>query len=384
MTTPFSQHDTFSFTLQQTAGQARAGEFTTPHGQVPTPAFMPVGTQSVVKACTWQQVDEAGAGIVLSNAYHLLLNPGPDRIARFGGLHKWMNRQGPILTDSGGFQVFSLADLRKITPEGVYFKDPRTGDKHFIGPKESMAMQQAFGADIIMAFDECPPYPCEYDQAKASLELTQRWLAECWEVHQANTHPHGYEQALFPIVQGSTYEDLRTLAAEHVAQYPAHGFAIGGVSVGEPRPEINRMVAYTAPLLPVDRPRYLMGVGTPEDLLMGVKRGVDLFDCVMPTRIGRHGTFFSPTGRKNIRKLEFADDTNPLVDGCDCWTCQTHHRAYIRHLVRQGEATAATLMSIHNIRFLIKWMEDTRQAILDGCFDDFYDERLAALGVEER
>lgn len=375
--------NSFHFELTQTTCQARAGVFTTPHGTVKTPTFMPVGTQSTVKNCTWQHVAETNAGIVLSNAYHLFLNPGPERIARFGGLHTWMNWHGPILTDSGGFQVFSLAHLRKITPEGVHFKNPVNGDKHFIGPTESMAMQQAFGADIIMAFDECPPYPCDREAAALSLELTHRWLAQCWAAHQANTHPYGHEQALFPIVQGSTYENLRAQAVEHVTQYPAHGFAIGGVSVGEPRPEINRMVAATAPLLPADKPRYLMGVGTPEDLLMGVKRGIDMFDCVMPTRIARHGTFFTPQGRLNIRRQDFADDINPLVDGCDCWTCHNHHRAYIRHLYRQGEATAATLMSIHNIRFLVKWMEDTRQAIVDGVFDDFYQARLATLGVTD-
>ncbi len=374
----------FSFTLLSTQGHARAGQFATPHGTIPTPAFMPVGTQSAVKTLTWGQVADTGASMVLSNAYHLFLSPGPERIKQFGGLHKWMNWNGPILTDSGGFQVFSLAHLRKITPKGVHFRNPVNGDKHFIGPAESMAMQAAFGADVIMAFDECPPYPADEKQVADSLTLTSRWLEQCWDIHSQNKFPHGNEQALFPIVQGGTYEHLRDKAIENVAQYPSHGVAIGGVSVGEDRNEINRIVAHTAPQLPADKPRYLMGVGTPEDLLMGVKRGVDLFDCVMPTRIARHATFFSWEGRKNIKNQQFADDINPLDDACDCWTCEHHHRAYIRHLCRLNEPAGAALMSIHNIRFLVKLMEDIRKAILENRFDDFYEDSLTRLGVTLR
>lgn len=371
----------FSFELHTTEhtehGIARAGTFTTPHGEVPTPVFMPVGTRSVPKSMTWQQVKETGASMVLSNAYHLYLNPGPELIAKAGGLHRWMNWDGPILTDSGGFQVFSLSDLRKITDDGVRFVNPVNGQKHFIGPKESMAMQNAFGADVMMAFDECPPYPTTYEYARQSLDKTHRWLGECFEHH---ARPD--EQALFPIVQGSTFDDLRAESAAYVQQFDSqvYGYAIGGVSVGESRSEINRVVQYTAPLLPQNKPRYLMGVGTPEDLLAGVARGVDLFDCVMPTRLGRHGTFFTATGRKNIRHSQFTEDFNPLDDACPCFTCHNHTRAYIRHLYRQGENTAGTLLSIHNMTYLVHLMQQARQAILENRYTVFMTEALSKLG----
>ncbi|MDH4378817.1 MAG: tRNA guanosine(34) transglycosylase Tgt [Vampirovibrionales bacterium] len=371
----------FSYNLlatQPTAvGTARAGLFHTPHGDVPTPTFMPVGTQSTVKGCTWPQIKATGATMVLSNAYHLYLNPGPALIEKAGGLHGWMNWDQPILTDSGGFQVFSLAHLRKMTADGVTFKNPLNGDTHFIGPKESMAMQQAFGADVIMAFDECAPYPATREQVLASLDRTHRWLDSCV------THHHRKDQALFPIVQGGTYEDLREKSAAAITPYIKYGVAVGGVSVGEDRDNINRIVAHTTPLLPTHIPRYLMGVGTPEDLLMGVARGIDLFDCVMPTRIARHGGFFTRFGRQNIPKQAFTEDFNPLDDACTCWTCQHHSRAYIRHLYRQGENTAGTLMSIHNIHFLVQWMADARAALLAGTFNDFYHQRLIDLGISE-
>lgn len=375
MTPPFS----FDVLATETTsyGTARAGTFKTPHGDVPTPVFMPVGTRSVPKSMTWQQVRETGASMVLSNAYHLFLNPGPDLIKKAGGLHGWMNWDGPILTDSGGFQVFSLSNLRKITEEGVHFKNPVNGQKHFIGPKESMAMQNAFGADVIMAFDECPPYPTTHEYAKQSLQKTNRWLTQCFEHHERVD-----EQALFPIVQGSTFDDLRTESVDFVRQFDndVYGYAIGGVSVGESRSEINRVVQYTAPLLPENKPRYLMGVGTPEDLLAGVARGVDLFDCVMPTRLGRHGTFFSRTGRKNIRHSQFTEDFNPLDDACPCFTCKNHTRAYIRHLYRQGEATAGTLLSIHNMTYLVHLMEQARQAIQENRYMAFMTDALRELG----
>ena len=367
----------FSFTLTKTDEQARAGTFLTPHGAIETPCFMPVGTQSTVKTLTWQQVESTGAQIVLANAYHLYLRPGHRLIEKAGGLHAWSNWQKPILTDSGGFQVFSLAKLRTITQKGVHFSDPVNGDKHFIGPKESMAIQNALGADVIMAFDECPPYPVEHATASKSLDLTHRWLDECLEAHTRS------DQALFPIVQGSTYEDLRIKAAQHIASIPSHGYAIGGVSVGEPREAMHRITRTVAPLLPTDKPRYLMGVGTLIDLLDGIAAGVDLFDCVLPTRNARHGTFLTlergKKGQDHIKKACFTEDFRPLVEDCPCYTCANHHRAYLRHLTRQNETTAHTLLSIHNITQLLHLGRQARQAILEGRFQDFYHETMEKL-----
>lgn len=359
----------FAFHLQARDGEARAGEFTTPHGTFQTPVFMPVGTQSTVKTLTWPQVRDTGARIVLANAYHLFLRPGHRLVEQAGGLHGWMNWPHPILTDSGGFQVFSLAHLRQVEANGVRFQDPVNGDKHFVGPKESMAIQNALGADIIMAFDECPPYPVEEAQARESLALTHRWLAQCWE-----HHARAADQALFPIVQGSVFRSLREEAAAHVQQYPAVGYAIGGVSVGEPRPEIHAITSFTAPLLPVHKPRYLMGVGTLPDLLEAIRAGVDMMDCVLPTRNARHGGFFTPWGNRSIRNKVFEQDFGPLVEDCACFACQHHSRAYIRHLFRQGETTAKTLLSIHNVQMLVQLTQQARQAIVAGRFADFYDQ----------
>jgi queuine tRNA-ribosyltransferase len=364
----------FTYQLEAESANARAGRFHTPHGVIETPVFMPVGTHSAVRTLTRDQVLSTQAQIILSNAYHLYLRPGHEQIDRAGGIHEWMNWPKPVLTDSGGFQVFSLAKFRKITPEGVHFRDTLSGDKHFIGPKESMAIQNGIGADIIMAFDECPPYPATYDYARKSLDITHRWLTACFEHHQKPN-----QQALFPIVQGSTFPDLRAESAAFVQQFPAHGFAIGGVSVGESKEWVNKVVEETAPQLPKDKPRYLMGVGTPEDLLDGIRNGIDMFDCVMPTRIARHGSFFSSTGRKIIKNACFTEDYGPLDEGCDCYACQHHTAAYIRHLYRQGEATASSLLSMHNIRFLVRLGEEARQAILAHRFEDFYAERIGRL-----
>ena len=366
----------FSYQLNAREKQARAGTLQTPHGTVHTPVFMPVGTHSAVRTLTWPQVAETGAEIVLSNSYHLYLRPGHELVERAGGLHGWMNWQKPILTDSGGFQVFSLAKHRDITPEGVHFKDVVDGSKHFMGPKESMRIQNALGADIIMAFDECPPGAAEYKYAKESLEITNRWLEICFEHHS-----RPLDQALFPIVQGSVYEDLRTQSVEFVSQFPAHGFAIGGVSVGETKMQMNQVVSFTAPLLPPDKPRYLMGVGTPEDLLEGIKHGIDMFDCVMPTRVARHGSFFTPYGKKIIRNAEYKEDFAPLVEDCGCYTCRNHSRAYLRHIYRMGETTAATLISIHNIYSLVELAKEARRQILAGTFGRFYMEAMARLGM---
>jgi queuine tRNA-ribosyltransferase len=352
---------------------ARAGIFKTPHGIINTPVFMPVGTNSAVKMMTQDHLYNTNAQIILSNSYHLFLRPGHKLVEKAGGLHKWMNWEKPILTDSGGFQVFSLSDLRNLTEEGVTFKDPKDGASYFMSPEISMEVQNSLGADIIMAFDECAPYPCDYDQAKEAMERTHRWLDRCIKSHKRN------DQALFPIVQGSVYDDLRVESARVIASTQAHGYAIGGVSVGEPSELKNHIVEITAPLLPEDKPRYLMGVGTPEDLLDGVFRGIDMFDCVMPTRIARHGSFFTPYGRGVIKNKEFEEDFSPLVEGCQCYACKNHSRAYIRHLFRVKEATASILMTIHNIHYLVNLMNEARNAILQDSYTDFYNEKMSLI-----
>lgn len=370
----------FTFELLQQEGLARAGLFHTPHGVVPTPIFMPVGTHATVKTLTMHQLADTGSQMILNNAYHLYLRPGHALIAKAGGLHRWSNWSRPILTDSGGFQVFSLAKHRKIEPDGVRFKDPLTGDTHFLGPKTSMEIQRALGADVIMAFDECPPYPIDHAKAKVSLDITHRWLEQCFQVFEATPPVHDYPQALFPIVQGSTFLDLREQSAREVQQYPAHGFAVGGVSVGEPREEMHRIIEHTVPLLPVNKPRYLMGVGTVEDILAGIRSGVDLFDCVMPSRVARHGAFYTRRGRMMIKTQPFESDFGPLEEGCPCYACQHHHRAYIRHLYRIDETTAKTLLTIHNIMFLVRLTQDAREAIMANRFSDFCGETLAQFG----
>ncbi len=352
---------------------ARAGVFTTPHGVIKTPIFMPVGTNSAVKSLTCDQIKDTGAQIILGNSYHLYLRAGDEKIRDFGGIHGWMNWDKPVLTDSGGFQVFSLSHLNKITEDGVEFQDPKNGTKHYISPEISMKIQQNIGADIIMAFDQCSPYPCDYDTAKAAMERTHRWLERCFK---AKTNS---KQALFPIVQGAFFDDLRKESASVISTFDAVGYAIGGVSVGEPKEEQKYFTALTAPLLPKDKPRYLMGVGTPEDLLDGIKAGVDMFDCVLPTRNARHGSFFTWEGKSNIKNKKYEDDHSPLVEGCDCYACKNHSRAYIRHLWKCQEATASTLLSIHNIKFLLNLVKQCRSAILEDRFEDFYNEHYQKL-----
>ena len=374
-----SYKDYFNFEILKSSDKsnARAGLFSTPHGIIETPIFMPVGTNSTVKTLTNDQILEAGAQIILANSYHMYLRAGTELIKEAGGLHKWMNFPKPILTDSGGFQVFSLSKLRKITEDGVYFSDPKNGSKHFISPEKSMQIQEDLGADIIMAFDECSPYPCTYEQARAALEKTKRWLERCFEAHKK------YNQALFPIVQGAFFEDLRKESAEFVSKFDAVGFAIGGVSVGEPVDVKNEITKFTAPLLPFDKPRYLMGVGTPVDLINGISYGVDMFDCVLPTRNARHGTFFTYNGNKCIKNKQFERDFSPLDEKCDCWTCRNHTKAYIRHLFRTQESTAATLLSIHNIHFLIKLAKDLRKSILENSFESYSSELLKGFQKED-
>lgn len=367
-----AKSDFFKFELlkKSKTTKARAGIFHTPHGDIKTPVFMPVGTNSAVKMLTKHHLEETNAQIILSNSYHLFLRPGNKLIKEAGGLHKWMNWNKPILTDSGGFQVFSLAHLRKISEDGVKFRDPRTGTSYYINPEISMEIQQDLGPDIAMAFDECSPYPCSYEQAKAAMERTHRWLDRCFKVHTKDN------QALFPIVQGAFFDDLRKESAQVISSFDAVGYAIGGVSVGEPADIKNYYTDFVTDFLPEDKPRYLMGVGTPEDLFEIFSRGIDMCDCVLPTRNARHGSFFTKFGKKIIKNKEFEKDFYPLDEECDCFSCKNHSKAYIRHLYRESEANAAILLSIHNIRYLVKLSEMIHESILNDTFDDLYNERL--------
>ena len=370
----------FNFELTNICSKtgARAGVLTTPHGVIETPIFMPVGTNSTVKMLTMDQVRDVGAQIILANSYHLFLKPGHKLIEKFGGIHKWSDWHKPVLTDSGGFQVFSLAKLRNITEDGVKFKDAKDGTEYFISPEVSMEIQNSIGADIIMAFDECSPYPCSYEEAKSAMDRTHRWLKRCFEAHKNDN------QALFPIVQGSFYPDLRKISAQVCSSYDAVGYAIGGVSVGEPTDLKHEFTKLTASLLPQDKPRYLMGVGTPEDLLEGILSGIDMFDCVLPTRNARHGSFFTHEGRKIIKNKEFEYDDRPLDSECDCYTCRHHSRAYIRHLFRVQEPTAATLLSIHNIKFLLDLVKKARVSIINNEFDKFYSENKGIFNAKNK
>lgn len=346
---------------------ARAGLLATPHGVIQTPVFMPVGTQSTVKALTWDQVKAVESQIVLANSYHLYLRPGHKLIERAGGLHRFCSWNKPILTDSGGFQVFSLNELRKISENGVSFRDHVSGTEHFIGPEKSMEIQNSIGADIIMAFDDCVKNPATHEEAKAAMNRTHKWLEICVESHKRSD-----DQALFGIVQGSTYEDLRTLSAACLQSFDLPGYAIGGVAVGEERSLIEKIVLFTAPLLPYGKPRYLMGVGTPWDITYAVRSGIDMFDCVLPTRLARHGAAFTSAGRVSLRNAQFREDFNPLEPDCGCYCCLNHTRAYLHHLVHMKEMTASTLLSIHNIYFLHKQADACRQAILNGTFPDYF------------
>ncbi len=352
--------------------RARAGTFTTPHGVVETPRFMPVGTQATVKTLTSEHLVQAQAQMVLSNTYHLHLRPGEDIIAAAGGLHKFMNWHGPMLTDSGGFQVFSLSKTRKLTEEGVTFKSPLDGRLIFISPEKSIQIQNALGADVIMAFDECPPYPATKEEVTAATDRTQRWLTRCIEAHQ---RPH--DQALFPIVQGGVHLDLRAAAAQALSEFDLPGYAIGGVSVGEPAHFIHDIVRATAPLLPTGKPRYLMGVGTYKEMAIAIASGIDLFDCVIPTRVARHGAAFVRGERWNIKNAGFKRDFTPLDDECPCYTCQNFSRAYLCHLIRCNEVTGFTLLALHNVTELIRFTTRIREAILADRFVDEFGEWLA-------
>ncbi len=355
--------------IDKTTG-ARRGIVHTPHGDIQTPIFMPVGTQATVKSMTVEELKENGAQIILSNTYHLYLRPGEKLVKKAGGLHNFMRWDRPILTDSGGFQVFSLSELRNITEDGVEFKSHLDGSKHFFSPEKVMQIEEDLGADIIMAFDECCPYPSTYEYTKNSMERTARWAKRCKEAHKTTN------QALFGIIQGGFYEDLREKSAKDLIALDLPGYAIGGISVGEPKEEFIKMLKYTTPLMPENKPRYLMGVGTPDYLLEAAMAGIDMCDCVLPTRIARNGTAITSHGKVVVRNATYAEDFSPLDPECDCYTCKNYTRAYIRHLVKCNEILGVRLLSIHNIKFLTNLMERVRIEIendnLANFVKDFY------------
>jgi queuine tRNA-ribosyltransferase len=370
----------FELHAQDSASSARAGKITTGHGEIETPIFMPVGTVGSVKAVTHDQlIKEVKAEIILGNTYHLYLRPGTEVLKAAGGLHKFAGWPRPILTDSGGYQVFSLAANRKIKEEGVVFQSHIDGSKHLFTPENVIDTERAIGADIIMAFDECPPYPSEYGYAKNSMELTHRWLARCVK-HMNDTEPlYGYEQALFPIVQGSTYKDLRKVSAEFISSMGADGNAIGGLSVGEPEEMMYELCALTCEYLPQDKPRYLMGVGTPWNILENISLGVDMFDCVMPTRNGRNGMLFTSKGVVNIRNKKWATDFSVIDDGIDCYTSNYYTKGYLRHLFIAGEILAMQIASIHNLAFYLHLVKQAREHILAGDYNSWKNEIIPML-----
>lgn len=356
------------FKLFTNDGAARRGRLNFERGSVETPAFMPVGTYGTVKAMTPEELRELGAQIILGNTFHLMLRPGMEVMRVHGGLHRFMHWDGPILTDSGGFQVWSLGKLRKISEQGVTFQSPVNGDRIFMGPEESMAMQQALGADIIMVFDECTPYPATEEQARNSMELSLRWAERSKRAHE------GHPGALFGIVQGGMYEQLRLESLTGLKNIGFDGYALGGLSVGEPKAEMLRILDSIAPQLPADRPRYLMGVGTPEDLVESVRRGMDMFDCVLPTRNARNGWLFTHDGAVKIRNSRHAADTGPVDSRCDCYTCRNFSRAYLRHLQQCNEILGARLATIHNLYYYQSLMRGLRQAIEQKRLDEFVEK----------
>lgn len=360
----------FSFDLHKESSdcKARLGTIHTPHGDIETPVFMPVGTKATVKTMTSGELEEMNAQIILGNTYHLHLRPGHDLVKEAGGLHGFMQWHRPILTDSGGFQVFSLGALRKITEEGVKFRNHIDGSEMFLTPESSMEIQEALGADIIMCFDECAPYPADYEYIKNSMERTTRWAKRCKEAHIRE------DQALFGIVQGGMYRDLREISARDLVDLDFPGYAVGGLSVGEPLSVMNEVLDYTVPMLPRNKPRYLMGVGSPDYLFEAVIRGIDMADCVLPTRIARNGTAMTSQGRVVIKNASYKRDFTPLDPECDCPVCKTYSRAYIRHLFNTDEILGLRLTTIHNLNFLIKLMEKIREAIKDDCLMEFKDD----------
>lgn len=371
---------TFQLQYNDSNSKARAGKITTDHGEILTPIFMPVGTVGSVKAVTQQQLnDEVKAQIILGNTYHLYLRPGTEVLEAAGGLHKFNGWHKPILTDSGGYQVFSLANNRKIKEEGVIFQSHIDGSKHLFSPENVMDIERSIGADIMMAFDECPPYPSEYGYAKKSMELTHRWLDRCIKRLAETPDKYGYTQNLFPIVQGSTYKDLRTASAEFIASKNAVGNAIGGLSVGEPEETMYEFTELCCDILPKDKPRYLMGVGTPWNILEGIALGIDMFDCVMPTRNGRNGMLFTSKGIINIKNKKWATDFSVIDDGIDCHTSNYYSKAYLRHLMQANEILALQIASIHNLSFYLWLVTQAREHIIAGDFATWKDEMCIRL-----
>ena len=370
---------TFEITHVCKQSGARTGILHTPHGDVETPMFMPVGTQATVKFISPEELYAMNAGVVLANTYHLWLRRGEDVLREAGGVQKFMNYKGPMLTDSGGFQVFSLSDTRKISEEGVTFRNTLNGDILFLSPEKSIQIQNAIGADIMMSFDECIPFPATREYAEKSMLRTLRWAERG---KNANERPD--EQALFGIVQGGDYDDLRHYCAEKLVEMDFPGYAIGGTSVGEDKETMYRMVKWSQEKLPIDKPRYLMGVGAVNDLLEAVSLNIDMCDCVLPTRLARHGTLLTSHGRINIRKAMYKHDFSPLDEKCDCYCCRNYTRAYLNHLFRTEEGFGTRLLSIHNVRFLLRLMEDARRAIHQDRFNDFKQETLAQMKFDER
>ena len=364
-----------SFTVKATDGLARRGEITFPRGTIQTPAFMPVGTYGTVKGVTTDQVKDSGAEILLGNTFHLMLRPGAEQVAKLGGLHQMIHWDRPILTDSGGFQVFSLGKMRKITEDGVKFRSPVDGSEVWLDPERSMDVQRQLGSDIVMIFDECTPYPVSYEDSKKSMELSLRWAKRSLIAHGDSP------SALFGIVQGSMFLDQRDQSLEALVEMGFDGYAIGGLSVGEPKDEMFKVMRHTAPLLPVNQPRYVMGVGKPEDLVEGVRRGVDMFDCVMPTRNARNSHLFIDTGVLKLRNAANRTYEGPIDETCDCYTCQNYSRAYLHHLDKCGEILGATLNTIHNLRHYQRVMEGLRGAIEVGQLDQFVTEFYAKRGM---
>ena len=360
----------FELLQQESTSRARRGRLTTAHGVIETPAFMPVGTQATVKAVSPAELRELRAQIILANTYHLYVRPGLDVMRHFGGLHAFMRWDGPILTDSGGYQVFSLAKIRRIAEEGVHFQNHLDGTPTFIGPETAMEIQSVLGSDINMAFDECPPYPCEHDYAAQSLELTLRWARRCrdWAADHPRSETTGLPQLRFGIVQGATFADLRERSARELVDLDFDGYAIGGVSVGEPVSEMMLAVEHSEPFLPADKPRYAMGLGTPPQMLEMIGRGVDLFDCVLPTRIARHGTAFTHTGTLNLRGSAYIQDKAPIIDGCVCPACREFSRGYLRHLLKAEEILGLRLVGLHNLHFYLDLMQQARDALEAGTF----------------
>ncbi|SDK51657.1 tRNA guanosine(34) transglycosylase Tgt [Sediminibacillus albus] len=363
-------------TCKQTG--ARLGRVHTPHGSFETPMFMPVGTLATVKTMSPEELEEMGAKIILSNTYHLWLRPGEDIIEEAGGLHKFMNWDGAILTDSGGFQVFSLSDLRDIVEEGVHFRNHISGEKLFLSPEKAIEIQNSLGSDIMMAFDECPPYPAAHDYMKASVERTSRWAERCLQAHRRPG-----DQGLFGIVQGGEYEDLRRQSANDLTSMDFSGYAVGGLSVGEPKDVMNKVLEFTTPLLPTNKPRYLMGVGSPDSLIDGAIRGIDMFDCVLPTRVARNGTCMTSNGRLVVRNAKFARDFRPLDENCSCHVCRNYSRAYIRHLVKTNETFGFRLTTYHNLYFLLELMMQVREAIREDRLGDFREEFFEQYGFNK-